>query len=124
MSWPEAVIHKYLLSLQTDIFSPMTMKYLANQSLFNISVTISDIKGRCYTIKWLPEQELIDLEVGIRSGLKLQLFLHDEGEQFWLVVGNFPFQVGSVIIDTTDVTGPQVIYFFSLKTLDVDNLLP
>ena len=92
----------------------MRSLWLRGSTVFRSAVdlfeTVSDIKGRCFTIKRLDE-DLADLKVGVKSGLKLQLFLHDEGEQFWLSVGNFPFNVGSVIIDTTVENGPLVKYF-------------
>ena len=47
--------------------------------------------------------------LGVRkSGLKLILYFHDDGDELWLKVGNFPYHVAFAVVDTSedyDVSG-------------------
>ena len=47
--------------------------------------------------------------LGLKPGLKLDMFIHGKGEEVWLQFGAFPFMVSSALIDTMDENGPQVV---------------
>ena len=96
---------------QVEIFGEQTLEIFKNGSNARIFETFSELRGRCFII------ELVDLEdkmviLGLKPGLKLDIFLLEKGEEVWLQLGLFPYKVSSAVINTMEENGPQVKSIF------------
>ena len=74
----------------------------------------STLKGRCFNLKPLIADTAEYIMLGVRkSGLKLILYFHDDGDELWLKVGNFPYHVAFAVVDTSedyDVSGFWIVH--------------
>jgi len=53
----------------------------------------------------LQEDQDNFFHIGLKTQMNLKVFLHEEDEEFWLKVGNFPFKVASAKLDIKNEDG-------------------
>ena len=94
--------------MKSCLFGNETLQRFQNGSELRIFETFSELKGRCFTIESVQLESSI-MVLGLKPGLKLDMFIHGKGEEVWLQFGAFPFMVSSALIDTMDENGPQVV---------------
>ena len=83
-----------------DIFENDTIVKLKNSSLFNMKEINSFLNGKCYSLCPLTLLALNEtISLSIKNKQNVEILIYKWGEEFWLTLMRFPFDVGSAKIE-------------------------
>ena len=81
----------------SEIFGP---KFKGDNTSQNVTEARSYIFGMCYTVTGLHPVGAHNISyITLTKSRNLKIFIHDAGDEFWIMHGFFPIQIDVVIIE-------------------------